>query len=260
MPMVTIKTEKDIEHLRAAGKILAAVLREVEKSVKPGVKTLVLDQLAERCIKKYVAEPSFKNYQNTTEDPPFPTTLCTSINDEVVHAPASSRILEDGDIVGIDVGLKYLADGREYFVDMAKTIPVGSISQEAKKLIQVTRDSLEKGIEQMKPGNTIIDIGRVIQEYVESQGFSIVRNLTGHGVGYKVHEDPLIPNYASPKIQKVVLRKGMVLAIEPMVNAGSHEVASLNDGWTIVTVDGSLSAHFEHTVCITDDGYEILTK
>lgn len=258
--MITIKSDKDIQNLKAAGKILAAVLLEVERSIKPGVKTFELDKIAEDLIKKNRAEPSFKNYKSTPDGIPFPTTLCTSINEEVVHAPASNRVLETGDIIGVDIGLKYAIDGRDYYVDMARTIPVGKISQQAKKLINVTRTSLKLGIQRIKPGNTVVDIGRAIQEFVESQGFSVVRILTGHGVGYKVHEEPQIPNYVSSRAKNVALKKGMVLAIEPMVNVGSSDVMTLNDGWTIATADGSLSAHFEHTVAVTEKGYEILTQ
>lgn len=258
--MITIKSDKDIQNLKAAGKILAAVLYEVERYVKPGVKTFELDKVAEDLIRKNRAEPSFKNYKSTLDGIPFPTTLCTSINEEVVHAPASNRVLETGDIIGVDIGLKYAIDGKDYYVDMARTIPVGKISQQAKKLINVTRTSLKLGIQQIKPGNTVVDIGRAIQEFVESQGFSVVRILTGHGVGYKVHEEPQIPNYVSSRAKNVALKKGMVLAIEPMVNVGSSDVMTLNDGWTIATADGSLSGHFEHTIAVTEKGYEILTQ
>ncbi|KKQ56940.1 MAG: Methionine aminopeptidase [Parcubacteria group bacterium GW2011_GWA2_38_13] len=258
--MVTIKTDKDIKNLRIAGKMLAAVLLEVQNCIKPGVKTITLDTLAEDLIRKHGATPAFKNYQNFPNDTPFPSTLCTSVNEEVVHAPASNRVLVDGDIIGVDIGLKYTIDGRDYFTDMARTIGVGKISKIAKKLLRVTKTSLEIGIRQVKPENTILDIGRAIQEYVESQGFSVVRSLTGHGVGYKVHEDPQIPNYVRSHAKNVVMKKGMVLAIEPMVNIGSPDVMTSDDGWTISTLDGSLSAHFEHTVVVTDNGYEILTK
>src|SRR3989344_4160641 len=257
--MVTVKTDKDIKNLKAAGKILAAVLLEIEKSVRPGTKTRTLDRLAEKLIRRYGAVPSFKHYRNTPDDIPFPSTLCTSVNEEVVHAPASDRMLKAGDIIGVDIGLKQTIDGREYFVDMARTIPVGEVSLDAKKLIEVTKKALDFGIEQIKPGNTLIDIGRAIQEYVESQGYSVVRSLTGHGVGYEVHEDPLIPNYVSKSTPKVVMKKGMVFVVEPMVNIGSPDVMTLDDGWTIATKDGSLSAHFEHTVAVTEKGFEILT-
>lgn len=258
--MVTIKTDKDIQNLKAAGKILAAVLYEVEMCVRPGVKTIALDRLAEELIKKNGALPSFKNFQNSPDDIPFPTTLCTSINEEVVHAPASDRTLEEGDIIGIDVGLQYCLDGKKYFVDMARTIPVGKVSDIAKKLIEVTKAALDLGIQEIQPGNTLKDIARAVQSHVETNGFSVVRTLTGHGVGYQVHEEPQIPNFVSPRAKNVVFKKGMVLAIEPMVNVGASDVITLDDGWTIVTRDGSLSAHFEHTVCVTDYGYEILTK
>lgn len=257
--MITIKTPKDIEHLRKAGHVLASVLSEVIKLVRSGITTLELDNVAEKLIQDHGMEPSFKNYKGSDEDPPFPTTLCTSVNHEVVHTPASGKVLRDGDIVGIDIGLRYKIDGRYYYSDMAMTVGVGKISKQAKKLLSVTKKSLDIGLKQVRPGNYIADIGKAIQEYVESYGFSVVRSLVGHGVGYEVHEEPRIPNYYTEKIPKIEIQKGMVLAIEPMVNIGSYEIETLDDGWTIATKDGSLSAHFEHTIAVTEKGCEILT-
>lgn len=258
--MKYVKNEKDIEHLRTAGKILASVLGEVQKLVRVEVTTQELDAYAEKRICELGALPSFKGYRNSTNEPEFPTTLCTSVNNEIVHAPASSRILKKGDIVGIDIGLKFHRDGRDYFVDMARTVGVGKISREAKKLLLVTEKSLDIGLKHVRPGNYISDIGKAIQAYVESHGFSVVRALVGHGVGYEVHEEPRVPNYYSDRMPAIEIQKGMVLAIEPMVNMGSYEIETLDDGWTVVTKDGSLSAHFEHTVAVTEKGCEILTQ
>lgn len=257
--MITLKNHADIEILKSAGRILSSVLDEVIKNVKPGITTIELDQLAEKLIIESGAEPSFKNYCDSLGQPKFPTTLCTSVNEEVVHAAASKRVLADGDIVGIDVGLKYPFNGRFYFSDMAKTVPVGRISALARKLIKVTRQALEQGIAQIKPGNYIHDISRAIQNHVEKQGFSVVKDLVGHGVGYKVHEPPRIPNYVEAGAQPIILKTGMVLAIEPMVNVGGYHIETLEDGWTVVTADRKLSAHFEHTVAVTESGHEILT-
>lgn len=258
--MVTIKSERDIQHLRDAGRLLAGILRRVTERVKPGIQTIELDAYAETLIRQEGAEPSFKHYRQSQHDPPYPTTICASVNNEVVHAPASKRILKEGDIVGIDIGLKMPLPHRAYFVDMAVTVPVGKVSSEAEKLLRVTREALNFGIQQVKPGGFLQDISRVIQEHIESQGFSVVRGMVGHGVGFAVHEDPQVPNFVSPHFPNIELKKGMVLAIEPMVNAGSYEIRTLDDGWTVVTADGSLSAHFEHTVAVKEDGYEILTK
>jgi methionyl aminopeptidase len=258
--MSLIKSEKDIEALRQAGKILARVLDEIKKHVRPGVKKSELDQLAEKLIRQYGCEPSFKGYQSTTGDPPFPTTLCVSANDEVVHAPALEGELQSGDIVGVDAGLKMPAHGREYFVDMAKTFAVGKVPARVKKLLAVTQHALDLGIAQAHPGNSVADIGKAIQAYVEPEGFSIVRSLVGHGVGHAVHEEPRVPNFYQPEMEEFKLQAGMVIAIEPMVNVGGFKVKVKPDGWTIVTSDGTLSAHFEHTIVVTEKGPEILTR
>lgn len=258
--MITIKNEQDIKHLKCAGKILASVLELVIKQVRPGVTTAELDDLAEKLILDAGCEPSFKEFSERGGVAKFPTTLCVSVNNEVVHTPASGRVIESGDIMGIDVGLKYNVDGKNYFVDMAKTVPVGNINRLAKKLIRVTEKSLMLGISQIKPGNYISDISRAVQEYAESQGFSVVRQLVGHGVGFAVHEPPRIPNYVEPGALEIELKAGMVLAIEPMVNVGGWQIKTLDDGWTVVTADGSLSAHFEHTVVVTTSGHLVLTN
>lgn len=254
--MIIIKTPPEITLMREGGRILAKVLREVIKATKKGVSTKELDELAERLIRKFGGEPAFLNYQTEGEEiPPFPATLCTSVNQEVVHAiPSYQRILKEGDLVGLDIGMDY----KGFCTDMAKTVGVGKISPKAKKLIEVTRKALVIGIRKVKPGNFIGDIGAAIQQYVEKKGFSVVRQLVGHGIGKKVHEEPRIPNYGEPRTGPK-LEKGMTLAIEPMVNIGKDMVKTAADGWTIVTDDKSLSAHFEHTVVVTKKGYEILT-
>jgi methionyl aminopeptidase len=261
MENIIIKTQKEIEIMRRGGKILAAVLSNLADFVRPGVSTGELNELAEKLIKEHGGEPSFKNYRSSPEDTPFPTTLCASINEEVVHAPAlPSRTLKEGDIICLDLGLKYPAGKDGLFTDAALTVPVGKISSEAEKLIAVTRQALEVGIAEVKPGNFIHHIAKAVQKYVESQGFSVVRDLVGHGVGHKVHEPPRVPNFFDPKFKEVELKEGMTICIEPMVCAGTLEVKTLSDGWTVVTADGKFAAHFEHTIAVTKDGHEILTK
>lgn len=255
--MVKLKTTKEIETMKEGGKILAEVLALVIKKIKPGIGTVELNQYAEELIKNRGGRPSFKNYKTAWAEHAYPSALCVSVNNEVVHGLAEpNRILKNGDIVGLDCGLEY----KKFYTDMAKTVAVGKISQEAKKIIEVTEAALLKGIRKIKPGGRLFDISRVIQSYVEQNGFSVVRQLVGHGVGYSAHEDPQVPNYVSREFQDIELQPGLTLAIEPMVNFGSWEVDTLDDGWTIVTHDGSLSAHFEHTVAVTAKGYEIITK
>lgn len=255
--MIRLKTKEDIEKLKRGGKILSAVLDEVEKVIKPGVTTQSLTDLAEKIIVSAGGRPSFKGYKAAWADGVYPAALCVSINEEVVHGiPAPNRVIKEGDIVGIDCGLEY--EGR--YTDMARTIIVGKVKPGLKKLVSVTQESLMKGIKQVKPGNKISDISRAIEEHVKKHDFSVVRQLVGHGVGFSAHEDPQIPNFVDRSLPDVVLKAGMVIAIEPMVNVGGAEVDSLEDGWTIVTHDNSISAHFEHTVAVTEDGYEIITK
>ena len=252
---IIVKTKEEINIIRQGGKILASVLRRLGESVAPGVSTGDLETLACDLIAAAGGQPSFKGYESGGR--PFPTALCASINHEVVHAPAlPSRVLQSGDIIGIDVGMEY----KGYFTDMAATFGVGKISEEAKKLIKVTRESLERGLGQIKPGNSLNDIARAIQTFVEANGFSIVRDLVGHGVGHEVHEDPQIPNFVIPINDNIILRPGMVIAIEPMVNVGGFAIKNGKDGMTFETADKSLSAHFEYTVAVTAEGCEILTK
>lgn len=246
--MGVIKTKKEIEALTESGNILARAMEQVLSRVTPGVTTDELDQLFTTIIKGLGAEPSFFGYQG------YPKSICTSVNDEVVHAIPGKRKLKQGDIIGVDCGVRY----KGYCTDMARTVAVGTISDEATRLIDVTRESLRLGIEQLHPGHTIGDIGAAIQKYVEKHHYSVVRVLVGHGVGEDVHEEPQVPNYgrAGTGLQ---LEVGMVLALEPMVNIGEPEVVFEEDGWTVRTADGTLSAHFEDTILITDAGPKLLT-
>lgn len=256
VPYSVIKTPEEIRIIREGGIILARILREVVVMIAPGVTTGEIDKLAVSRMREAGGEPSFLGFKNSASDRPYPTTLCTSINHEVVHAPASpSRALKDGNIIGLDVGLRY----QGYCTDMAVTVGIGKISKDAKRLIRVTRDSLLRGLEAVKPGGQIREIGRAVQTYVEKNGFSVVRDLVGHGIGRNVHEEPRIPNFYDPRAKPVGIEEGMVLCIEPMVNVGRFAVVTLPDGWTIATADGSLAAHFEVTLVVTKDGYEILT-
>ncbi len=247
--MITYKTKEEIKLLKEGGKILADIIKDLSKNIKPGINASELDLMAGILAKKNNAIPSFKGYNG------FPANLCVSINNEVVHGFPFDKILREGDIVGLDFGLKY----RGLFTDHAVTVGVGKISQSAKKLIKITRNALNVGIKSIYPGLRIGVISEAIQKYVESQGYSVVRDLTGHGVGYKVHEDPQIPNFGKGN-GGPIMKEGMVLAIEPMVNIGSYRVKLAKDGWTFLTQDNSLSAHFEHTVVVTKNGFEILTK
>ncbi len=258
--MIIIKTKEEIDLIYRGGKILNKILSKVIENTAEGVSIKDLDKMAERLILEQGGVPSFKGYRSHRNEDAFPSTMCISINDEVVHGDGTRDIiLKNGDIVDFDIGMKYPKENGLY-TDMAKTVGVGKISKEAQKLIQVTEESLFLGIKEIRAGNKIKDIERAIQDYVEKNNFSVVRSLTGHGVGKKVHEDPMIPNYVEDRFGNIELQEGMVIAIEPMVNAGGYEVETLDDGWTVVTSDGTLSAHFEHTVAVLKDGYKILTK
>jgi len=247
--MIVLKAPWEIEKMRRSNKIVAEVLAALKEAVKPGVTTMELNELAERlCIKKG-ARPAFKGYRN------FPYSLCVSVNEEIVHGLPSKRRLQEGDIVSLDFGVYY--DG--YYGDAAITVPVGRVSERAKRLLEVTEKALYKGIEQARVGKRLFDISAAIQSYVEAHGYSVVRQFVGHGIGRSLHEDPQVPNFGEPG-KGVKLKVGMVLAIEPMVNEGTYEVEILEDGWTAVTKDRKLSAHFEHTVAITENGPEILSR
>jgi methionyl aminopeptidase len=249
--MVTLKSAREIERMRASGRIVAQVLEAVEAEIRPGVTTVELDRLAEKIIQGHEgARPAFKGYGG------FPASICASVNEEVVHGiPSVSRRLEAGDIIGIDVGV--LMDG--YHADAARTFAVGPVSAETRRLLAVTRSALEAGIEAAQPGARLGDVSAAIQSVAEVAGFSIVRDLVGHGIGQHLHEDPQVPNFGIEG-RGLALEPGLVIAIEPMVNVGGSEVRTLEDAWTIVTIDGSLSAHFEHTVAITENGPDILTR
>ena len=246
---VTIKSQREIELMRESCKILADVFSEMEKAVHPGVSTLDINNLGEKLIRAHGCIPNFLNYNG------YPASICVSVNDEVVHGiPHKDHILHEGDIVSLDAGL--IHEG--YHSDAARTHAVGNISEEAKRLIEVTKQSFFEGIKLAVPGNHLFDISEAIQKYVESNGYSVVRDLVGHGIGTHLHEDPQIPNFKQRR-KGMKLRPGMTLAIEPMVNEGSYDVVWLDDDWTVVTEDGSLAAHYENTIVITEDGCEILT-
>lgn len=246
--MITCRSADELVKLRAANQLVARILDELRRLVVPGATTAQIDAEAERLVRAAGAQPAFKGYRG------FPATICASRNHEVVHGIPSATPLVEGDILSIDMGVKL--DG--FYGDSAVTVGVGAIGAEAQKLLEVTEASLYQGIDAVKPGARVSDIGQAVQAYVEAQGFSVVREFVGHGIGTKLHEEPQIPNYG-PAGRGPRLAEGMVLAIEPMVNVGRPGVRVLSDGWTAVTVDGKLSAHFEHTVAVTADGVEILT-
>ncbi|OGZ44165.1 MAG: type I methionyl aminopeptidase [Candidatus Ryanbacteria bacterium RIFCSPHIGHO2_02_FULL_45_17b] len=253
--MSLIKSQKEIQALLEGGKKLADVLQSVVELVRPGVTTKELDELAEKLITACGGTPSFKGYSAFGARNAYPASLCTSINDEVVHGiPSEKRVLKEGDIIGLDIGMKY----QGLFTDMAVTVGVGRIDADSQKLIDVTHESLEKGIAEVHPGARIGDIGEAVQVFVESNGFGVVRELVGHGVGHAVHEEPEVPNFGK-KGQGLKLEEGMVLALEPMVTARSPRVLLAKDEWTWKTKDGSRAAHFEHTVVVTKDGVRVLT-
>lgn len=247
--MIVLKSQDEIDRMEAACRIVAEVLMKIRDILIPGMSTKELDDIAESFILSRKATPAFKGYKG------YPATLCTSLNDQVVHGIPGPAVLKKGDIISIDVGV-YQGG---FYGDAAITLPVGQISKEAGKLLSVTEEALYKGIEKAVAGNRLSDISHAVQKHAEADGFSVVRQFVGHGIGRGLHEDPQIPNFGKPG-EGVILREGMTLAIEPMINAGTWKVDVLNDGWTAVTRDGSLSAHFEHTVAVTKNGPKILTK
>jgi len=250
--MVRLKSKREIGYVRESARIVAEVLTMIGDHLKPGITTRELDGLAEDLIRSRGGEPAFKGYG--PKDNPFPATLCTSINEEVVHGIPGGRKLKEGEILSVDVGVKK----NGFYGDGARSFKVGGVNKEKDELLRVTEESLYKGIEQAVVGNRIEDISHAIQQHVESHGFSVVRDLVGHGVGRMLHEEPSIPNFGDPG-KGAAIENGMTLAIEPMVNAGGWEVRFLADGWTVVTLDGSPSAHFEHTIAIVNGKPEILT-
>ena len=247
--MIILKSEREISYMRDAGKIVAKALSEVKKAVKPNVTTLELDGIAEKYMKSCGATPAFKGYHG------FPGNICSSVNEEVVHGIPGLKKLKSGDTVSVDIGA--VING--YYGDAALTIPVGDIHPDIKQLLDVTEQSLYKGIEQAITQNRLSDISHAVQKHAESFGYGVVRDYVGHGIGRNMHEDPQVPNYGAPG-RGPRLKPGMTLAIEPMINMGTHEVETLTDNWTVITADKKRSAHFEHTIVITPDGPEILTK
>ncbi|WP_163102765.1 type I methionyl aminopeptidase [Peribacillus alkalitolerans] len=247
--MIICKTPREIEIMREAGKIVALTHQELKKHIVAGITTLELDAIAESFIRKHDAIPSFKGYNG------FRGSICASVNNELVHGIPGARVLNEGDIISIDIGAKY----NGYHGDSAWTYAVGSIDEESQRLLDVTEESLYRGLKEAMPGVRLSNISHAIQTYVEENKFSIVREYVGHGIGQDLHEDPQIPHYGPPN-KGPRLKPGMVLCIEPMVNAGSRYVKTLEDDWTVVTIDGKMCAHFEHTIAITENGYEILTK
>lgn len=246
--MINIKTDNEIELMRHAGKVVGDTLAALEEVIKPGITTAEIDKIAEELIIKQGAKPSFKGYEG------FPGTICASVNEEIVHGFPGKRVLKEGDIISIDCGA--ILDG--YQGDAARTFPVGKVSEEAEKLIKITKESFFKGVEKAVVGNRLGDISWAVQQHAESNGFSVVRDFVGHGIGREMHEDPEVPNFGRPG-RGLRLLHGLVIAIEPMINIGRYNVRVMPNGWTVVTADGSLSAHYENTVAILKDGPEILT-
>ncbi|MED4586273.1 type I methionyl aminopeptidase [Brevibacillus choshinensis] len=247
--MIILKSKAELEVMREAGRIVALTHQELAKAIKPGVTTKQLDEIAETFIRSMAAVPSFKGYGG------FPGSICASVNEELVHGIPGKRMLQEGDIISLDIGAQF----EGYHGDSAWTYPVGTISTENQNLLRVTEESLFKGLEKAIPGARLSDISHAIQVHAEAAGFTLVREYVGHGIGQNLHEDPQVPNYGPPD-RGPRLKPGMVLAIEPMVNAGERYVRTLEDNWTVVTVDRKTCAHFEHTIAITEDGYEIFTR
>ncbi len=246
--MVTLKSPREIETMRRSGKITSKVLTDLMKAARPGVTTGFLDEMAENGIRELGGIPTFKGYHGYT------ASICTSVNDEVVHGIPSDRVLKDGDLLSIDIGTTF----EGYVSDSAVTVPIGNISRNAERLLDVTQECLMIGIAHMQRGNRVGDIGDAVQRHAESHGYGVVRELVGHGVGTSMHEEPQVPNYGSAGTG-ALLRPGLVLAVEPMITEGEHAVEILKDGWTVVTADGKLAAHFEHTIAVTEGGPKILT-
>jgi len=247
--VIILKSPQEIERMRVPCRIVAEVLGKLKEEVRPGVTTLHLNETAERECARHGARPAFKGYSG------YGFALCCSVNDEVVHGIPGGRSLREGDIIGIDFGV--ISDG--FYGDAAITLPVGEVTAEARRLMKATEESLYRGIEMARPGNRLSDVSHAVQSHVEREGFSVVRDFVGHGIGRSLHESPQIPNYG-PSGKGARLKPGMVLAIEPMINEKGYEVRVLEDGWTAVTCDGGLSAHFEHTVAVTENGPDILTR
>lgn len=246
--MITLRSAREIEAMRRSGKITAKVLTDLMLAAKPGMSTAEIDALAEKGIRELGGEPTFKGYRG------YPASVCTSVNDRVVHGIPNGEVLREGDLLSIDLGTTL----EGYVSDSAVTVPIGAVSPQARRLLDVTQECLMLGIEQMRIGNHVGDIGHAVQRHAEANGYGVVRVLVGHGVGTSMHEDPQVPNYGK-RGTGAKMRPGLVLAVEPMITQGTHEVKILEDGWTVVTADGKLAAHFEHTIALTQDGPRILT-
>jgi len=265
-----IKRPDEIKQIIASGHILGEILSKLAKMSKAGVTTWEIDQAAETMIIKAGGKPSFKGYMSHHYDPPFPTTICASRNQELVHGIAKKEtVLQDGDVFSIDIGMEWPVKGtknkeqrgRGWYTDTAVTLSIGEIEPKARELMRVTKQALEVGIKAVRPGYSVAEVGKAIEKYVKSQGkYGIIRDLVGHGVGHEVHEEPRVPNYYDKSLEKFILKPGMVIAIEPMISLGGHEVTTGPDGWTIEMADGSICAHFEHTVVVTRWGREVVTR
>jgi len=254
--VIELKTEEEIKLMRTAGSIVAEALQLCREMIRPGLAPIALDQAAEELIIERGGRPAFKGYGGSSTRRPFPASICCSIDDEVVHGIPGERPLRNGQIVSLDIGVQY----QSMFADGAITVPVGSVGPEAQKLMEVCYGALMEAIKLMRPNRRLLSVSKAIQTYVEEAGFSVVRDLVGHGVGRRLHEEPQVPNYYSKNFPDVVLKPGMTIAVEPMINAGGFQVSVQANGWTVVTSDSTLSAHFEHTICIRQNGAEILTR
>lgn len=262
------KTQEEIRYIIDGGKILGEVLEKLENMAVPGVSTLAIDQKAEALIIEAGGRPAFKGYRGSKHDPKFPNTICASVNDEIVHGVSSEqKVLKDGDFFKIDIGMQWPVNsglgekGNGFFTDTALSIAVGTVDEKTKKLMEVTKESLEKGIEAVKVGGTIADIGRAVQDYVAPHGYGVVRDLVGHGVGHAVHEEPRVTNYYDRALEAWKIEPGVVIAIEPMITLGDYNIkVDEEDGWTIRTTDGSLAGHYEHTIAVTEDGPVVVTR
>lgn len=254
--MALIKTPNEIKVLREGGRILARILSMVADMVRPGISTWELDALAREEIRKAGAEPAFPGYRISPTVPPYPAALCTSINSEVVHGiPQKNKILKEGDIIGLDLGIKFMG----LYTDAAVSVPVGKVGTDATRLLEATKAALDAGVKEVKPGAILGEVSEAIENIGRAHGLGVIRDLGGHGVGHSIHEDPFIPNFGDVKTI-IRLKPGIVLAIEPMFTLGGFKIKFLDDGWTVVTADGSLAAHFEHTVAVTDEGSLVLTQ
>ncbi|MDI6778530.1 MAG: type I methionyl aminopeptidase [Patescibacteria group bacterium] len=255
--MIPIKSKKEIKIMREGGRILAEILEKLRRYVKPGISALELDGLARELVFSYGARPSFLNYKPGKNGHGYPAALCVSVNDEVVHGlPLENKILFEGDLVKLDLGVEY----EKMHTDATIMLGIGKISPMAEKLMKATRECLELGVREIKPGNSLNEYARAVQKHAEKNGFSVVRDLVGHGVGHSIHEPPQILNYVDQRMKDIILKEGMTLALEPMINEGGFEITLAGDGWTYRTKDGKLNGHFEHTVAVTKNGCEVLTK